>query len=417
MADGSADILQSRGIRTICLPVGEEFYAEVIRDAAQFRNWLQQQFCERPELFPKNFGSGFAMKDIRTSKKLSISLRRIMLRDGQSYTIRPSFVMPYMPEFTDKAERGLFLRKFGLPYWAITHVLGKNPMFWYRLECGLGRNSIVGTTIRRVNIPEHVAADEHHQTLNGKKVFLPTTVGGGCYLGTGIAQTASIEGLGKVYGEGFGREARDVDPQYRPKTVNTDGWKGTRGAWKELFPSIVLLRCFLHAWIKIRDRGKNLKQMFFELGDRVWNVYRATSKRSCAQRIRHLKTWAEKHLSGPVLTEVLDLCRKKDFWLQAYDHPQGHRTSNMLDRVMRPMNRYFFNGQHLHGREQSATAHVRGWTLIWNFAPCNPEITKANQGWQSPAERLNKHRYHHNWLQNLLASASLAGYRNSPQKA
>jgi hypothetical protein len=32
-------------------------------------------------------------------------------------------------------------------------------------------------------------------------------------------------------------------------------------------------------------------------------------------------------------------------------------------------------------------------------------------GWQSPAERLNQHRYHDNWLHNLLVSASLAGYR------
>jgi hypothetical protein len=235
-------------------------------------------------------------------------------------------------------------------------------------------------------------------------------------LGVGVAKTASIEDLSEAYGA-FREEALDVDSEYQPQTVNTDGWMGTRGAWKALFPTIALVRCFLHAWLKIRDRGKNLKETFFKLGELVWDVYRATNKRSCAQRIRHLKTWAEKNLTGAVQTETLDLCRKKKYWLEAYDHPNAHRTSNMLDRTMRPMNRYFSNGQHLHGKGLTITNHVRGWALIWNFAPWNPAVTKANAGWQSPAERLNQHRYHDNWLQNTMASASLGGYRNAPQKA
>jgi hypothetical protein len=42
-----------------------------------------------------------------------------------------------------------------------------------------------------------------------------------------------------------------------------------------------------------------------------------------------------------------------------------------------------------------------------------PELisSEANDGWHSPAERLNQHHYHDNWLHNLLVSASLTGYR------
>jgi hypothetical protein len=36
---------------------------------------------------------------------------------------------------------------------------------------------------------------------------------------------------------------------------------------------------------------------------------------------------------------------------------------------------------------------------------------RDNDGWRSPAERRNEHRYHDDWLQNLLISASLAGFR------
>ena len=87
----------------------------------------------------------------------------------------------------------------------------------------------------------------------------------------------------------------------------------------------------------------------------------------------------------------------------------------MLDRVMRPMNRYFSNARHLHGRRMTER-HARGRALLWNFAPWSPATARANADWRCPAERLNRHRYHDNWLQNLLISASLGGYRLAPQQ-
>lgn len=83
----------------------------------------------------------------------------------------------------------------------------------------------------------------------------------------------------------------------------------------------------------------------------------------------------------------------------------------MLGRVMRSMNRYFDDGQHLHGGKQACERHVRAWALLQNFRPWGPAARRANGGWRSPAERLNEHRYHDDWLQNLLVSASLGGYR------
>jgi hypothetical protein len=83
----------------------------------------------------------------------------------------------------------------------------------------------------------------------------------------------------------------------------------------------------------------------------------------------------------------------------------------MLDRAMRGMNRYFDRGQHRHGTPRACGRHVRAWALLHNFRPWNPAVVRDNNGWRCPAERLNKHRYHDDWLQNLLASASLGGYR------
>jgi hypothetical protein len=400
----------SRGHRTLCLPIAEESYREIVSSPAAFRRALDGCFRQAPELFPTDFADGYQLKDARISAKQGIRIRRIVTRDGTSYSVRPSFLMPYMTARVADVEGPLFLRKFGVPYWALAHVFGGNPMSWYRLECGLGRFSIVGTTIRQAEIPEHLLADEHHQTLDGEKVYIATTVAGGCCLGAEPAATAGTDDLKAAY-EVFKDQVREIAPNYAPKTVSTDGWKGTQAAWKALFPKVVILLCFLHAWLKIRDRAKHLKEVFADLSRRVWEAYHAPDRRSFGQRLRRLQQWARGALTGVVLENVLDLCRKRARFSVAYLHPGGHRTSNMLDRQMRGMNRYFDRGQHLHGSYQACRLHCRAWALLWNFTPWHPATTRANHDWRCPAERLNRHRYHDSWLQNLLISASLGGYR------
>jgi hypothetical protein len=403
----------SRGHRTLCLPIAEEDYRRAIGSPAEFRRAIDECFRQSPELFPADFARGYQLKDRRTSAKQGLPIRRLVTRDGAAYSVRPSFLMPYLSARAADVEGPLFLRKFGVPFWALARVFGNDPMYWYRLECGLGRFSVVGTTIRRGELPEHLLADEHHQTLDAEKVYVATTVGSGCILGAEPALGAGTDDLTKAYAV-FQHEARDVAPEYAPKTVNTDGWKGTKAAWKALFRRVVILPCFLHAYLKIRERGQHLKDQCAEISRRVWEAYHAPDRRCFGQRLRSLRDWATEHLSGVVLEKVLNLCRKRDRWSIAYRHPGGHRTSNMLDRLMRGMNRYFDHGQHLHGSRAACRRHCRAWSLLWNFAPWHPATARENQGWRCPAERLNRHRYHECWLQNLLISASLGGYRHPP---
>jgi len=409
MATGIAT-RSSRGHRTICVPISEELYPQIVNDPQEFRRNLDERFREMPELFPKNFAAGYQLKDGHVSAKQDVTIRRIILTDGVAYSVRPSFLMPYMTARTEDVQGPLFLRKFGVPFWALAYVFGHDPMYWYRMECGLGRFSVAGTTVRQAALPEDLLADEHHQTRDGQTVYIATTVANGCCLGAEPAETAGTDDL-KVAYQVFKDEARDITPKYVPKTVNTDGWKGTQAAWKALFPKIVILLCFLHGWLKIRERAKHLKEVFAEVSRRVWEAYHAPDRRSFGQRLRSLRQWAGKNLTGVVLESVLNLCGKRDRWSIAYRHPDGHRTSNMLDRLMRGMNQYFDHGQHLHGAREASRLHCRAWALLWNFAPWHKATTCRNKNWRSPAERLNQHRYHECWLQNLLISASLGGYR------
>src|SRR4051812_34552772 len=225
MADGSANGSPTRGSHSICVPAAEGEYESVVRDPKRFRAWLEGAARRSPELFPEGFGQGFRMKDVYVSKKLGVRVRRIELRDGRSYAVRPSFLLPYLTARAGDAEGPLFLRKFGVPFWALARVFGRNPMYWFRLECSLGRNSVVGTTVRRGGVPRDVLADEHHQTRDGDKVYLATTVGGGCCLGVGVAESAGAEDLAAAY-RVFLDEARDVEP-------GDSGGKGGEGDGKE----------------------------------------------------------------------------------------------------------------------------------------------------------------------------------------
>ena len=132
-------------------------------------------------------------------------------------------------------------------------------MFWYRLIERLGRNSLVGTTVHDpAQLPTHLAADEHHADWAGQKGYVATTVGEGCILGVGLTASADDAHLEQAYGV-FAAEARDVNPEYAPETVNTDGWAATRNAFQTLFPLIAVVLCFLHGFLKIRDRCRKAR--------------------------------------------------------------------------------------------------------------------------------------------------------------
>jgi hypothetical protein len=289
-------------------------------------------------------------------------------------------------------------------------------MYWHRLECSPGRFSLVGTTVQAAeDLPRHRVADAKHATMAGEEVYLAATAGGGCCLGMAPAESAGNDDREAASGV-FRDEARRLDPEYRPETVNTDGGSATQAAWRALFQGVTIILCSLHAFLKIRDRAKPLGETFGALRQRVWDAYHAPDARSFSQRLRRLREWAKAHVEKEVVREkVLALCGKREAFLVAYAHPGCRRTSNMVDRVLRRLDYHLDCGQHLHGSAHAAGLGLRGWALIHNFAPSCPWTARSSPELRSPAERLNGSRYHSNWLQNLLVSASLGGYRRSPQ--
>ena len=399
--------------RTIVLPIDEKNYDLFVNDLDTAHKVLQSYYLSNPEFFPEKMSEGYMFNGkTRISKKLGVQMRKVKI-DGFTYRIRPDFILPYNRQLTEQVANALFLKRFGVPFWALAFVFGRNPMWWYRLYLSFNQYNLLSTTLYEAGIPKDLLADEHHIKIRGQKAYVATTVGQDCFLGMAVCGGADENSLYHAYGE-FKEEVSALSPDYQPNTVNTDGWMATQNAWKKLFATITVIECFLHAFLKVRDRAtKKMQDSFMTAGDKIWNCYRCESKRQLAQQIRRLREWTNKNLSDCTMkANILKLCKKKNRWLAHFDFATAHKTSNMIDRKMRAMNRHADNSQMCHANVSSTSKNFRAFGLLHNFSPSCISAWDETCTLTSPAERLNKKTYHDNWLKNLVIAASVGAFRN-----
>ncbi len=379
-------------------------------DPAQYRQYLTQMLHQYPELFPEGLDQDFTFDDSYVSVKQDLIVRRITLKaTGAVFALRPSFVMPSMIARTEEVEKARALRQWGVPFDALASVFGRDAMCWYRAWLAFGRPSLLGTTVKDPQqVPTDLVADEKVTWVAGQEVYVPTTVGGGCFLGVRVVAAADTTALETGDGE-FAREAQALAPASHPRSVCTDGWKATREAWRRLFPTITLVLCLLHSVLKIRDRCRG--ELRHHVLERTWRVSQATTKRQCAQRLRRLAAWTPTHRSGAVAEMVLKRCHRRADCTPASDGPQAHRTSHAVDRLRNSHDRLLSAMRSCHATTASARLAVRAMALPWNFHPYGLRLRRDQPSRVSPFHDLNGFPYHPNWLQNLLIASSLGGLR------
>ena len=406
---------KSKQNKTIVLPIEEENYPFFLSDPKYAHETIMDFMNQAPELFPSDMlEKGYSLygKD-RKSKKLGVQLRRLKV-GTEIYRIRPGFVLPYMRAKTKDVEHALLLVRFGVPFWVLALIFGRNPMYWYRLYTSLADFNIVATTVYGPGkVPRDILADEFHVRIKGAKAYVATVIAKACFLGAEVCAKADELSLRKAYGV-FKAEVTEFVSDYQPFTINVDGWAATQNALKFLFPKTRIIECFLHAFIKIRDRAtKKLSHYYAKTADGVWNIFRAETKAQMAQRIRRFKEWAIRTLPACAMKEnVLKLCSKKDKWLAHFDAPSAYRTSAQLDRVMKVMEKHAVNSQMFHAGISSTSKNFRALALLCNFSPSCPAVTKDCPSLVSPAARLNGFVYSENWLENLLTASSLKRFKH-----
>lgn len=368
-----------------------------------------------PELFPEGFEQGFKLHDKLESEKMKgLIIRRLKLRSGKVYEVMPSNILPYMSGKTDEASLALLLRQWAVPYEVIARIFGKNAMYWERVEESLGRGSLVGSLCKSKDVPEHLAADEKISFLNGQEIYIGLTASNECVLGAELSLKEDAEGLEEAYGV-FKEEAENCMPGYNPQSINLDGWKATNAAWKKLFPAIILILCYLHGFLKVRDIAKGLKDKYHSICDEIWNVYRQESKEAFMAAIINLKAWSAEHLKGNerVIQKIEELCSKVDRFSNGYDYEKCYRTSNQIDRPMNLLDRYLYQIRYFKGSRESANQKIRAWAMMYNFTPFCQKVQKRKQNPKkiSRFEEFNGFVYHQDWLQNCLIANSMNGKR------
>jgi len=322
--------MEQKQKRTIILPIDEEEYLQVVDNKLLFKKKLSALLEKYPEIFPSKMVNGYGFVGYSKNEiKLPIRRRIIRLKNPfnsyEDYLLHPCFVLPYLKGRTEEVSKGLCLRKYNVPYHAIASTFGRNAMYWYEAEIALSQYNIVGTTVKKRSVlPQNLLVDEHHTKLFRDKIYVCTTAGGNCFLGASISPSVDYENLKNAYGH-FKTEVHQIYPDYCPFSINTDGFQSTKKAIEHLFAKAGMLRCFLHAFLKIRNCGT-----------------------------------------------------------KAYDYPNGLRTSNMLDRLMKYQDRRLYSTQNFHGTLVSAQAAIRAHALLINFCPFSPQTIKIKGNIHSP---------------------------------
>jgi len=306
--------MTANGRQTIIIPIDEAVYNRIINDTILYKKYLDNLIDTYPELFPiPLFTKSYTLNGFCSlNSKCCIKRRRILIAN-KNYLIHPCFIMPYLRAKTSDLSKGLYLRKQNLSYDSLSYVLDRNPMYWYRAEMSLAANSLVGTTIKSPSkLPAHIVIDEHHDRLGKQKLYIATTVGQDCILGVVATTSIDYQALNSAYSV-YLTESHFLDDKYCPTSVNIDGFKSTAKAAKAVFSQATIIKCFLHAFLKIKRAATKFEVDYLGLiSTKVWNCYHSPDKRSFAQQIRRLEEWTTDFVPDSFFKDaILKLCQKK----------------------------------------------------------------------------------------------------------
>lgn len=236
-----------------------------------------------------------------------------------------------------------------------------------------------------------------------------------CFLGVGVSADARGESLTDCYGE-FAAEAAEKAPGYQPTTVNLDGWSGSHVAWQQLFPTVLILRCFLHVVLGLQDACRSQPELWQVLQTSLWALYHSLNPRQFGQRLRRLLEWtgSDERVSSRLSDKLTRLKSLGSNFKQTFAYPDAYRTSNQVDRLINYQDRLLYHMQYFHGNWDSMRQSLRAMAILWNFHPYaqrtqDQRVKQTPNPARSPFEDLNGFSYHEHWLKNLLIASSLNG--------
>jgi hypothetical protein len=335
--------------------------------------------------------------------------RSTWLTTGAVFPRRPSCVMPSMMARPAAVDKALSLRPWGGPFDALASGFGRAALCWSRAWLAFGRPARVGTTVQEPQtLPRALVADEPLTQVAQQQGDVPTTVGGGCFLGGSVVEAAETVPVER--GDGAcAKAAQALAPASQARSVCTDGWAATRQAGRGLFPTITRGRCLLHALGQMKPpwAGQWRPQGLARAGPGS----QAATPRQLAQRLRRVAEWPPLPRSGPVAPRGLQRGRRRIDCTPADECPPAHRTSPAVDRRLPSQARRLYAMRSWHGPTDSARLAVRAMALQGHCPPSGARLRRDQPSRVSPLHDLNGLQYHPHWLHTLLIASSMGGLR------
>ena len=127
------------------------------------------------------------------------------------------------------------------------------------------------------------------------------------------------------------------------------------------------------------------------------------------ERMSSFRGWfesKEQEWSKPVKEMTAKLFKRSDQYRESPNPPGCYRTSDQVDRLMNRMTRLMYSGSGIHGNHVASELRLRGWASMRNFVPYAQRSGETRK-YLSPANKLNEHRYHDNWLENFQIFVSM----------
>jgi hypothetical protein len=75
---------------------------------------------------------------------------------------------------------------------------------------------------------------------------------------------------------------------------------------------IVIIECFLQAFLKIGERCRSLKATLNQVAEHLWEVYHAPDASTFRSLGEEMGQWAEQNTTGYLQEAILKLCAKVD---------------------------------------------------------------------------------------------------------
>jgi len=154
-------------------------------------------------------------------------------------------------------DKPLLLRLSPVSFDRLAFCFGRSPKAYERAFVSLAKRTNLVATSCKIDLPQHLLADEKHVTAMPNTEYLCVTVARGCILGANMVAQTTKEAFIDGYAT-FALEARQAQPDYEPSTVCLDGFKSTNAAWKEHFPKTSIILCFLHSVLKLYEVSSKL---------------------------------------------------------------------------------------------------------------------------------------------------------------